>query len=277
MSLDNDGASPQDDAAPSMYIGHHETQRTEPVSRNLLARAQDLGYNMLTAPVTTSHFQSRVLSTLEEHVQALNEASNPDSVPSPLISPLTPQDTDLTPEESNSSLIAVISPWIDLGSPDPLIALISRQVFSLEVAYAAFCGINNVILHGPVSDDGTTQYSRAVLEALGFGPYLQLHVLLPMSGELEQDVSADGIHLSELAREQYLSVVEEPEEEDDEVERELYSSWEAWNAIRTLCDYSNRLSIGTQMQIFTTFAVLVASVTPFHSSKHCRKYSATLL
>ncbi|KAK5132417.1 hypothetical protein LTR08_009100 [Meristemomyces frigidus] len=243
MAVENGGASLQDEAAPSMYIGHHETQRKEPVSKELLARAQYVGYNMLTAPVTTSHFQSRVLATLEEHVQALDEASSLDRVPSPLISPLTPQDTDLTPEDSNSSLIAVISPWIDLGSPDPLIALISRQVFSLEVAYAAFCGINNVLLSGPVSDEGTTQYARAVLEALGFGPYLQLHVLLPMAGELEQDVSADGTHLAELAREQYLAPPEEPSQEEDEAELELYSSWEVWNAIRTLCDYSNRLSI----------------------------------
>ena len=251
-----------DDAAPNMYIAHHQTQRSEPVSPDVLARAQDVGYNMLTAPITTSHFQSRVLTTLEEHVHALNQASDPNSVPSPLIAPLTPQDTDLTPEESNSSLIAVISPWIDLGSPDPLIALISRQVFSLELAYAAFCGINNVLLHGPVSDEGTMQYARAVLEALGFGPYLQLHVLLPMSGELEQDVSADGTHLAELAREQYLPAVEQSEDvvddDDDEEEQELYSSWEVWNVIRTLCDYSNRLSIGTYAN------VMFLSVQIFH-------------
>lgn len=240
------GVYAPDEPSTIMYIGQHETQRKDAVTGDLLARAQSAGYDMLTAPVTTSHFQSRVLVTLEAHVHALNESSKPDSVPLPLVSPLMPVDTDLTPEASNSSLIAVTSPWIDLGSPDPLIAHISRQVFTLEVAYAAFCGVNNVLVHGPVSADGTTRYARAILEALGLGPYLQLHILLPMTGELEQDVSADGTHLAELTREQYATPVNEDE---DESEPEVYGSWEDWHAVRTMCNYSSRLTIGTQCNV----------------------------
>ncbi|KAK5121815.1 hypothetical protein LTR85_004690 [Meristemomyces frigidus] len=244
VDMNGSGAYAPDEPATIMYIGQHETQRKDSVTGELLSRAQSVGYDMLTAPITTSHFQSRVLATLQEHVNALGDSSRPESVPLPLISPLLPVDTDLTPEPSNSSLIAITSPWIDLASPDPLIAHISRQVFNLEVAYAAFCGINNVMVHGPVSADGTTQYARTVLEALGLGPYLQLHVLLPMSGELEQDVSADGTHLAELARERYTAPVDEDEEES---EPELYGSWEAWNAIRTMCNYSSRLTIALEI------------------------------
>ena len=119
-----------------------------------------------------------------------------------------------------------------------------------------------VLLSGPVTDEGTTQYARAVLEALGYGPYLQLHILLPMTGELEQDVSADGTHLSELTREQYHAPPEEPsEEDDDEGEVDSFSSWETWDSIRALCDHSNRLSIGTQMQYLHPFTC----VLPFSS------------
>jgi len=244
-TIDGDGVYPPEESATILYIGQHETQREVPVTGELLGRAQSVGYDLLTAPITTSHFQSRVLQVLEEHVESLNKIKTPESVPLPLVSPLTPQDTDLTPEESNSSLIAVTSPWIDLGSSDPLIAHISRQVFNLEVAYAAFCGINNVLIHGPVSSEGTMQYGRAVQEALGLGPYLQLHVMLPMTGELEQDISAEGTHLSELAREQYAPL---SPQEDDDAESELYGSWEVWDGIRTMCNYNTRLSIGTQSQ-----------------------------
>jgi len=108
------------------------------------------------------------------------------------------------------------------------------------VAYAAFCGVSNVLVYGPLSASGTVQYARAVQEALGLGPYLQLHVLIPMTGELEQDVSAEGVHLSELARPQYGS-----SQDDEDSDPELFGTWEIWNTIQTMCSYSTRLSIGT--------------------------------
>lgn len=233
---------PPDESSVILYIGQHESQRSEPIRDDSLRLAQDIGYDLLTTPITTARFQSRVLATLEEHVNRLTKASSPDGLPLPLLSPLEPLDTDLTPEAGNSSLIAVTSSWIDLGSPDPLIAHISRQVFNLEVAYAAFCGINNVLIHGPIASEGTAQYARAVMEASNIGPYLQLHILLPMCGELEQDISAEGTHLSELARHQYASVIHE----QDEAEPDLFASWDIWHTLRTICKYSTRLFIGTQ-------------------------------
>jgi protein arginine N-methyltransferase 5 len=149
-----------------------------------------------------------------------------------------PEDTELSPHESNAALVGVVSPWIDLGSSDPLIAHISRQVFHLEIAYAAFCGINNVLVHGPIQGSNATQYSRAIMEAGGLGPYIQLQILMSMSGELELE-GADGTHLSELTREQYSQPVE-----DDEFDADLFDSWEIWNTIRTICNYSTKLTIG---------------------------------
>lgn len=262
-SIDVGAQSAPDEPPTVLYIGQHESQRDVPVTRDVLRAAQDVGYDMLTAPITNSHFQSRILARLEEHVNALSASSNSESVPMPLISPLTPQDTDLAPEESNSSLIAVTSPWIELGSPDPLIAHTSRQVFGLEVAYAAFCGISNVMVHGPISSEGTMQYARAVREALGLGPYLQLHIVLSMTGELEQDVSAQGTHLSELTREQYA-----PQSGDNDSEPELYGTWEAWDSIRTLCDYGTRLSIGTKASypVLTEFPFTFSLASLLHSN-----------
>ncbi|KAK3677981.1 hypothetical protein LTR78_002076 [Recurvomyces mirabilis] len=234
-----------EDPPTILFVGQHETQRTEAVTPELLYRAQNSGYDLLTAPITTSAFQSRVLETLQEYVKMLNASSEQKDVPLPLLNPLSPEDTNLVPLDSNSSLIAVTSPWIDLASHDPLIAHVSRQVFNLEVAYAAFVGINNILIHGPISSSGTMQYARTLLEGLGMGPYISINVLLPMSGELEQDISADGIHLSELTRPEYAEEVEDVEE--GEGETEVYDAWETWNTIRTVCNYSTKLSIALEL------------------------------
>ncbi|KAK0796731.1 hypothetical protein LTR91_014292 [Friedmanniomyces endolithicus] len=234
---------PAEEPPTVLYVGQHETQRSEQVNVDLLRRAQDHGYDLLTTPITTPKFQSRVLELLESHMSRLETSDTASSIPLPMISSLSPEDSDLVPEDSNSSLIAVTSPWIDMASLDPLIAHISRQIFSLEVAYAAFCGVSNVLVHGPTTSEGTARFARTILEALGLGAYVHLHLLMPMTGELEQDVSADGTHLAEMVRPQYASA----DEDESEGEPELFASWEMWNTIRTICSYTTRLSIALEV------------------------------
>ncbi|SMQ54026.1 unnamed protein product [Zymoseptoria tritici ST99CH_1A5] len=240
--MDDNVGIPSEDPPTILFIGQHESQRTTPITSQVLGQAQSLGYDLLTAPITTEHFQSRVLSKLQDHVEQLKVAGSANAVPWPTISPLMPEDTDFQPEESNSALIAVVSPWIDLGSSDPLIAHISRQVFNLEVAYASFCGVSNVMVHGPITGSNVTLYSRAVLEGLALGPYVQIHILMPMTGELELE-GAESAHLSELARPDFIPGMDE----DEDTEPELYSSWESWNTIRTMCNYSSKLVISLEL------------------------------
>lgn len=210
---------------------------------------------MLTTPITTSHFHTRVLTLLACHISALVDRTNssiisstslaPD-LPAPLVSPLTPLDTNPTPNESVSQLLAVTSPWIDLASPDPLIADVSRQVFNLEIAYAAFCGIGNIIVQGPSCHYGRitaarlSQYARAIQEALTLGPYLQLQVLLPMTEVAEEENGEKGGSLAPFIREQYL----EHAELQRKSKTDLYGTWDIWNIIRTTCKYHSRLSVG---------------------------------
>lgn len=246
-----------EEPAPIVYVGQHESQRDVAVNSELLGQAQSLGYDLLTAPITTAHFQSRVLSILANHVKLISERPLPNALPLPNIPPFLPQDTDLTPEDSNSALIAVASPWIDLGSKDPLIAHISRQVFNAEVAYAAFCGISSVLVQGPVQGSDVAQYSRAIMEALGLGAYVQLHIVMPMTGELEME-GFDGEHLSELARPQY---VDQPDEDDDS-EPEPFESWETWNTIRSMCSYSTKLTVGTLKLSFRLLCSILFSGNP---------------
>lgn len=238
VAMQTASTAPPPEPMALWYIGQHDTSRSEKVTGELLHRAQDLGYDMLTSPITTAHFQQRVTEQLQAHLEKLSTADRPDNVPFPLVAPLTPADTDLTPDDSNSALIAMLSGWIDLGSSDPVVAHVSRQVFNLEVAYAAFCGIQNIVVHGPILDSDIMQFARAVQEGLGMGPYLQFQVLLPMTGEQEL-ATCEGSHLAEFARGTHATM---PEEEDPP--EDVFGAWDTWDAVRTVCEYSSRLSIG---------------------------------
>jgi protein arginine N-methyltransferase 5 len=195
---------------------------------------------MLTTPITNSHFHSRVLSLLSSYNQAVSDS--PQAQPLPLIPALENIDTPLTPNDNISQLLAFTSSWIDLGSPDPVIAYISRQVFNLEIAYAAFCGATTVIVPGPRVSHGAggiSQYARAIKESLSTGGYLQLHLLMPMDGTKIASDDADLGHLSRFARGEY-----DGQNGGRSKKQDSFSSWEAWNSIRSLCRYHNRLSIG---------------------------------
>ena len=230
---------PPEEPSTILYIGQHSSQTGSPLSQYVLGQVQELGYDFATTPITTKAFQSRVLKLVSEHLECVDIHPVPGALPSPQLSPLTPEDTTLTPDDHNTSLVAITSPWVDLGSSNAVIAHVSQQVFKLEVAYAAFCGVNNIIVPGPLQGANAVQFSRAIYEGLGLGPYLQLHVLLPVTGEFETDY-IDSAHFSELAGN---TTTEGHEYENEE---ELFAIWETWNTIRTICNYSHKLSIGMQ-------------------------------
>lgn len=204
-------------------------------------------YDMLTSPITSPSFHTRVLTLVTSYLTELDrfESSDLKSVPpAPIIPPLDPVDTPLTPGDTVSQLIAYSSPWIDLCSSDPLIANISRQVLNIEIAYASFCGVGNIIIPGPrsyssgiSSNDGLIQYARAVQEALTIGSYIQMAVHVPMYGNDEKkEMFGD---LRPFARDYKSS-----EESKANREVDLYETWDAWNLIRSVCKYNSRLSVG---------------------------------
>ncbi|EGC47402.1 shk1 kinase-binding protein [Histoplasma capsulatum var. duboisii H88] len=230
----------QDDLAPTFCIGQHETRRTVPVSPQLVQLAQEGNYDLLTTPITTPLFHSRVLTLLSTHLSdsrppvldatlTLGTSHNTSPVTVP---PLSPEDTFLTPNESTSQLVGVTSPWIDLCSPDPLIADISRQVLNLEIAYAAFCGVSFVIIpgprlhHGNVHGEGLMYYARAVQDILNIGLYIQVHIWFGMVDIPDLETNNVG-DLAPFARADYLIVGNYSPTKVD-----LFGTWEAWDVIR---------------------------------------------
>jgi len=196
---------------------------------------------MLTTPITTAHFHASVLSLLTSYNQSVSDSSSPQSQPLPLVPALKPVDTPLTPNDTISQLVAFTSPWIDLGSPDPVIAHLSRQVFNLEIAYAAFCGVVTVVVQGPrlLTSSSVPQYARAIKEALSIGSYLQIHIKMPIVAGAHEDGQDVG-DLAAFAREEYSTGVRlhDPHAPDS------FSAWDAWNIVRSVCKYHPRVSVG---------------------------------
>ncbi|OQO05734.1 hypothetical protein B0A48_09828 [Cryoendolithus antarcticus] len=231
------------------FIGYDNTTSRPGHPMQTLAKAQALGYDLITTPLTTSVFNARVIDTASRYLSDTTD-DVATSRPSLLISPLTPDDTDLTPGDNNTGFVVRTSAWLDLGSADPVIAHVSQQVFNLEVAYASFCGIQHVLVSGPVPGSDEVQYARALLEALSMSSHLQFFVLLPMSGELE-DAGGDEQHLAELARESYTLNDHEAAPEGDELDDvdvdSSLNTWDTWDGIRTMCDYNSRLSVALEL------------------------------
>lgn len=199
---------------------------------------------MLTIPITTPHFHSNVQAILSTYIAEHSHEHKRDDLPVPLIPPLKPEDSHLFPIDSIAQYIAISSPWIDLASPDPIVSNVSRQVFNLELAYAAFCGIQNIIIRAPPIFGSCkrhqiiSQFARAVSEALTIGPYLHLHILFPITPDKGKG-SADLSHLSRFAQ---LNMSET--DSNSNQNSEAWEPWEAWDLIRSICNYNGRISVG---------------------------------
>lgn len=228
----------------------------------------DEQYDMLTTPITTSHFHSRVLTLLSSHLSQLKPVvvdghgttATTSNTRSLTIPPLSPADSHLSPNEAMSQVVGVTSSWIDLCSPDPLIADISRQVLMLEVAYAAFCGLGYLLVpgpklhHGSMHSEGVAYYARVIQDALNTGSYIQFHIWLrPVdSPDLEVDQMGD---LAPLARAEFL----EGADEEPRSRVDPFGTWEAWDIIRRICKYHARLLVGKNK-----YFIVILSLLPLH-------------
>ena len=208
---------------------------------------------MLTSPITNAHFRERVLLLLS--LSRSGEGVQPEATQDPQsirIPPLTHEDTHLSPGSITSQLLAIVSPWVDICSPDPLVAEISRQVLLLEVAYAAFCGIAYVFLPGPRLHhngrliNGLPQYARAVLEACMTGSHLDVFVMLPMVDHPDEGKDKDW-PMDRFTKTEHLEKLEE----DKQSRADVFGTWDAWNVVRTVCKYAPRLFVGkTRLKIY---------------------------
>jgi protein arginine N-methyltransferase 5 len=203
-------------------------------------------FAVATTPITNSFFKSRVFKVVSEHLATLKangEKATSEATASradPILPPLTPEDTGMFPSQAVNTYVAYTSPWIDLCSKDPVIANISRQVLNLEINYASWCGVKSIIITGPCRDaskdggsQGIAQYSRAVQEALTIAPAITILIHIPMYREPLAGSQAET--LSSLNAEATNAT---------ESEIDIFTTWDSWHQIRSVCRYNPRLLVG---------------------------------
>ncbi|KAK3343941.1 methyltransferase-like protein [Lasiosphaeria hispida] len=237
---------------PSFCIGQHDSTRSETLTDGQYSHVLNSGFHFVTTPITNQHFREQVVELYRSFLQerdawaqerglTSSQLANL-SLPGPIVPTLTDADTSYFPSSYVGSLIAYSSPWIDLCSPNPDISSISRQVLNLELAYASFCGARSIIIPGPRQDESgraVNQYARAIQEALLVASRINLIVHVPMYREPGLEESAETLS----------SLFGEPKDADSNAQKEidLFSSWDSWNTIRSVCTYSARLFVALRV------------------------------
>ena len=176
----------------------------------------------------------------------LRERDHDERNPALAIPPLSYLDVSISPGDAVQDLVAVTSPWIDLASPDPLIYDISRQVLDLEISHAAFCGFGHAIIRGPrlhhgnLHGDGVVRYAMAVRAALESSFFLRMGIWIPVVDQPDAENDDEMGSLAPFAREHVVRAGIDTNAR----KTEEFGTWDAWNIIRTTCEYNLRLAVG---------------------------------
>ncbi|KAL2257879.1 hypothetical protein VTK26DRAFT_9057 [Humicola hyalothermophila] len=239
------------ESRPIYYIGQHDSDRSEPLTDEQYTQVLNSGFGFVTAPVTNRHFFQRVVDLYKDHLKereqwrqqrglTANQQANP-SLPGPVVPTLTDKDTSLFPSNYIGALVTYASPWIDLCSSDPHISSISRQVLNLEAAYANFCGARTLVVPGPRQDESgraIAQYARAIQEALRVASRVNIIIHMPMYREPGLEEKAET-----------LTSILKPEHDaqTSNEEIDIFTTWDSWHTIRSVCNYSMRLFVGLRI------------------------------
>lgn len=158
-----------------------------------------------------------------------------------MVPSLTDEDTALGPSNYIGNVLAYSSPWIDLGSSNPIIASISRQALNHEVAFANWCGVRSVVIPGPRQDEdgkAIAQFARAIQEVFLVATRVNIIIHMPMYREPGLEEKADLL-TAELETSKGAAAGDKKTDEID-----LFGAWDTWHTIRSVCDYSTRLYVG---------------------------------
>ncbi|RPB01911.1 Skb1 methyltransferase [Choiromyces venosus 120613-1] len=208
-----DAHQPTDPGAPLWYIGNHLPTPDLTISGQTLEDEAAQGYDMITTFITNTNFRSRI-----DQVSANAAAEGRTYLK---IDSLDVEEVTVHPGDHISQVIGLTSEWLEFDSDDPLVSHVSKQALLYELDYAGFCGIINVIIHGPRKKGNVSQFAQVINTALSTSGYAHLSILLPLVEE--------------------LSNVAEGEKYDE------FSTWDTWNTIRTVCKYNSRLSLALQI------------------------------
>lgn len=110
----------------------------------------------------------------------------------------------------------------DLHSIDSLVRQDSVTKFELDIGWTQYQSVHSVVIRGPIIQQHAIVYAQSIAPILATHPYLELSILLPMCP---------------------TPLIGETLEEDDD----SLSTWEIWDTIRSICNYSSRLHVALEV------------------------------
>ena len=190
-------------------------------------------------------FRDRVEGFLSQTYARKDHAGQTSQSSRITIPSLRPIDTLLRPAQHVGQLIAFTSSWIDTASSNSDVADVSFQILNLEVAYAAFCGIMNVVVHSPtlafssIKSANITKFAHAIRHILTISPHLQIHILISFDNQCHTSMNEEYGSLTTKLSQNFGSA-----NCLDQNDHDPLSAWGFWNIVRSVCKYSSRLSVG---------------------------------
>ena len=130
---------------------------------------------------------------------------------------------------------ASIVPADDLHAIDSQIRQESIDRVTLDIGYLHHHGIHNVLLQGPLLHEHALLFAHSISALFRRYPYLELSIMLPMCAP------------TSVVDRELTGEVEDDPELLAELEDEQLASWEAWDEIRTICEYHPRLHVALQL------------------------------
>jgi protein arginine N-methyltransferase 5 len=125
---------------------------------------------------------------------------------------------------------------------------------NLEVAYANFCGVRSIIIPGPRSDEngeGIDRYARAIQEALVQATRANIIIHIPMYREPGLDEKVELLS-------SVVGVYKADKTSSNDVD--IFSAWDSWHTIRSVCNYNSRLYVGKLVKDISFHITMLTSV-----------------
>ncbi|KII89931.1 hypothetical protein PLICRDRAFT_40111 [Plicaturopsis crispa FD-325 SS-3] len=233
----------------------------------LAARATEENYDAICLPLTNDNWKRRwremcILPAGEDRddniAAAEQRAEDWRSKPAFLL-----EEVNVTRLDETQRVMGVISEWLELDATDDWVRHDAEIALGQELAYASYLNITSVMLPPPRNRAHVASYARAVNACLKKTSMMELSIRLPIydpsvfqskpsprDSFMDTDSPASSSSSASLrfssASKPKLSLSESSSlksKSPQAPEGELNATWEMWDVIRSVCDYSPRLTL----------------------------------
>eukprot|EP00877_Chromochloris_zofingiensis_P008918 jgi/Chrzof1/427/Cz01g15150.t1 len=158
----------------------------------------------------------------------------------PLVPPGTRTELMLTSAQWGGQIVGQTSDFINTDSLDPKTADVSCAALQQELSWAAFLGLQAVLVKAPQPPHKVIHFAQVVNQALGGLTHMAVWIQLPLTADVApaQHTSADTNRAASVDDSHQQNATSNPSVSSAE---EVYDSWDRWHEIITLCDRNNLL------------------------------------